>query len=141
MGPIRYRPPSAGEISRAEADFDPQNKATWPFWLMRPYLFKRPTYQYEQEIRFIFGIQRLMRPGIIVRLDAKTLIEDSKDILFSDLIPDDEAELVRRLFEKIKAGEMSMPEYPAEYEPSYGQEGPFTRQDDYPEFPDLTEYR
>jgi hypothetical protein len=107
---------------------------------MRPYLFKRPTYQYEQEIRFVLGIQPLVasQRGIVARLDAKTLIEE---IVCSALIPDDEKELIGRMFQKIKSGKMSMPEYPAEYEPSYGQDGPFTRQDDYPEFPDLTKYR
>jgi hypothetical protein len=143
MAPIRYSAPSTSEISRAEATFDPENKATWPFWLMRPYLFKRPTYQYEQEIRFIFGIQRLdveKQPGIIVRLDAKTLIED---IVCSELIPEGEKQLIGRMFRKIKSGKMSMPEYPAEYEKSfwYQWDNPFTDEDDYPElFPDLTEY-
>jgi hypothetical protein len=60
-----------------------------------PYLFKVPAYQYEQEIRFVFGTHPNLVPpatmfaaatkGALVTLDAKTLIQDEPSGLFPDL--------------------------------------------------------
>jgi hypothetical protein len=111
---------------------------------MRPYLFKLPSYRYEREIRFVFGVNpevTEMQKGVLVELDSKILLQD---ILVSDLIPEDEADLIRDLFAKFKSGELPSPEYPRkEGWASLSVLGPlFTSQDDYPDlFPDLTDYR
>jgi hypothetical protein len=145
MAPIRYGGPSAADVSEADANFDPQSKATWPFWLMRPYLFKNQSYRYEQEIRFVFGIHRefARASGVLIELDGKTLIQD---VLFSDSIQKDEAQIILELFEKIRKGEMPSPVYPPGqrdlWQRNYNIIFPFTSQDDHPElFPDLTDYR
>jgi len=79
IAPVRYRAPSTADALKVDANFDPKNKTSWPFWLMRPYLFKHQAYRYEQAIRFFFGIHPEVSKeanGVLVELDCKTLIED-----------------------------------------------------------------
>jgi len=111
---------------------------------MRPYLSKLPSYRYEQEIRFVFGAHPTITKeasGVLTRADGKTLVQD---IMISDQIPKDEADLIRDLLAKVKAGGMPGPEYPAKDQELWNRKFalvhgyPFTAQDDYPElFPDL----
>jgi hypothetical protein len=106
-----------------------------------PYVFKVPAYQYEQEIRFVFGTDpNLVHPaamfatplkGALVNLDGKTLIQG---ISTSPEIPADEASLVQGWFKMTKTGGWPSPEYLQE---QYKQ-NPFTTADDPPGlFPDL----
>jgi hypothetical protein len=113
---------------------------------MRPYLFKNQAYRYEQEIRFVFGIDpEVTRPtgGALLDLDGKTLIED---LAFSGSIQKDEAAIIYELYQKIKKGELPSLKYPEEHQKRWDErlaQGPaFTAQDDYGElFPDLSDYR
>jgi hypothetical protein len=142
IAPVRYAPPS--DLLVAAQNFDPIFKATWPSWLMRPYLSKLPGYRYEQEIRYVFGAHPAITKeanGALIKIDGKILVQD---ILTSEQIPEDEADLIRDLLAKIKAGELQSPEYPAKHQDLWNrrlalvQSSPFTAQDDYPElFPDL----
>ena len=142
IAPVRYDLPS--DLLTAAQNFDPLSRPTWPPWLFRPYLSKLPTYRYEQEIRFVFGVHPEVTKeanGVLIKMDGKTLVQD---ILTSDEIPTDEADLIRDLLALIKAGELPSPQYPArdqdlwEHRLALIQGSVFTAQDDYPElFPDL----
>ena len=142
IAPVRYGPPS--DLLVAAQNFDPLSKATWPSWLFRPYLSKLPSYRYEQEMRFVFGAHPAITKeanGVLIKIDGKTLVQD---VLMSEEIPKDEADLIRNLLAKIKAGELPRPEYPANHQDLWNRQlalvqgSPFTVQDDYPElFPDL----
>jgi hypothetical protein len=58
---------------------------------MRPYLYKQPSYRYEQELRFVFGIDPNLTDGVSIEIDYKALI------LAISILPDilrDEAELL-----------------------------------------------
>jgi hypothetical protein len=147
---VRYGLPY--ELLSPAETFEPSNKASWPSWFMRPYVFKLPAYRYEQEIRFVFGVHpeiTRLGNGVLVELDGKTLIPyEDHGVLFSDSIQKDERTIIRELFKKIKKGELPSPEYPPIDQDLWRQrfnliQGPsFTPQDDYPElFPDLTDYR
>jgi hypothetical protein len=137
---VRYRRPKASYLSVADAIFDPENKTSWPPWLMRPYLFKRPSYEYEEEIRFVFGIDpilaRLPRGGIEVLVDGKALVQK---VLVSQLIPHSERLLIEEMSKKIKAGEILIPKLEPEDREVLSRF--FTAKDDDPEFyPDLNDY-
>src|SRR5260370_951933 len=70
IAPVRYAPPS--DLLLAAKNFDPIFKATWPSWLMRPYLSKLPGYRYEQEIRFVFGAHPAITKeanGVLIKID------------------------------------------------------------------------
>ena len=82
---------------------------------MRLYLFKRPIYRYEQEIRFVFGIdpdllQKNRTNGILINLNGKELVQE---ISTSPEIPSDEAELVQQWFKQVKDGSVRSPDYPS----------------------------
>lgn len=134
--PVRYGAPSGPEVSAADANFDPQNKATWPCWFMRPYLFKLPAYRYEQEIRFVFGIHPKLAEeasGVLVELDGKTLI---REVSVSDSIPRDEARLIIDLWLKVKRDELPKLVYPLNHQDIWDERLrplrgiPFTAEDD-----------
>jgi hypothetical protein len=139
---MRYGPPS--DLLVAAQNFDPLSKATWPSWLMRPYLSKLPSYRYKQEIRFVFAAYPAITKeanGVLMKIDGKTLVQD---ILISDEVPKDEADLIRDWLAKIKIGELQSLEYPAKHQALWNRQlalfqgSPFTAQDDYPElFRDL----
>ena len=118
IAPVRYGKKSDidADVQMADANFDPRNKATWPFWLMRPYLFKNQAYRYEQEIRFVFGVDPVIAEqagGVLIELDSNTLIQD---LAFSDSIQKDEAAIIYELSRQIKKGELPNPKYPEEHQ-------------------------
>jgi hypothetical protein len=146
IAPVRYGTPRG--LLSADANFDPKNKATWPFWLMRPYLLKSPAYRYEREIRFVFGIHPEVakeKNGVLVEVDGQSLVQD---VLVSNVIEKDEARLVYDFFLKLKSGELPTPVYPEDFQKLWKNRlskfggTPFTQKDDSPElFPDLTNYQ
>jgi hypothetical protein len=105
---------------------------------MRPYLYKQPSYRYEQELRFVFGIDPKLTDGISIEMDRKALI---LAISVSPDIPKDEASL---LVDIVSWDQVPNIKYPApsrdEWRNKYAKIGgtPFTMTDDPAElFPDL----
>lgn len=141
VAPIRYALPS--RFLTAAETFDPSQKATWPPWFMRPYLYKLNGYRYERELRFVFGVHPTLSKeasGIIAELDAKTLIQK---LSISPDTAADEAEVIQDLFSRFKAGDLAL-HYPTKHDELWKLRfelvsgSPFTMADDYPElFPDL----
>jgi len=89
--------------------------------LIRPYLFKNPTYRYEEEIRFVFGIHPGLvqedsthaapRPkGILIEIDCETL---RPAMQISPEIPRDEFEIIGDLFTGVLGKNIQFPRYPA----------------------------
>ena len=128
ISPVRYRP--ASSIQTAAEDFDGSRRDTWPTWYMRPYLYKQPSYRYEQEVRFVFGIDPKLKEGISVEIDRKALI---LAISVSPDIPKDEASL---LIDIVSWDQVPNIKYPApsrdEWRDKYAKIGgtPFTMSDD-----------
>jgi hypothetical protein len=72
----------------------------------------RASPRYEQEIRFVFGANPAiteLQGGVLIELNSKVLLQD---ILVSDLIPEDEADLISDLLIKFKSGKLRSPNYP-----------------------------
>jgi hypothetical protein len=136
ISPVRYRP--AGKIQTAAEGFDGARRDTWPSWYMRPYLYKQPSYRYEQELRFVFGIDPKLTDAISIEIDRKALI---LAISVSPDIPKDEASL---LIDIVSWDQVPNIKYPApsrdEWWDEYKKIGgtPFTVSDNPAElFPDL----
>jgi hypothetical protein len=136
ISPVRYKP--ANKLLEAADAFDASRADAWPSWYMRPYLYKQPSYRYEQEVRFVFGIHPEMKDGISIEINRKELIAA---ISVSPDIPKDEGTL---LIDIVSWNQMPDLKYPApsrdEWLWKYSKIGgtPFTLGDEPPElFSDL----
>lgn len=71
-----------------------------PELLKRPYFFKTQPYQFENEIRFVYPIERTRtenEPGVLVDVDAGKLVEGA---IFSPYLPISEARYVQEFLKR-----------------------------------------
>jgi hypothetical protein len=112
--------------------------------LIRPYLFKNPTYRYEEEIRFVFGTHPDLvqeestyasaNPrGILIKIDFEILPEGFHA---SPEIPIDEFHIIGPLFQGVIGKKIEFSDYPQhigqEWELRFAAVGgtPFTKEDE-----------
>ena len=76
---VWYGTPKASYLSAADAIFNPENKTSWPPWLMRPVPFQTAAIPIRRRIRFVFGIEPILASlfggGIEIPVDGKALVQ------------------------------------------------------------------
>jgi hypothetical protein len=109
---VRY--PIARRMILAGENAEPTLRMIRGSDLIRPYLFKNPTYRYEEEVRFVFGTHPDLvqedstyaapsPKGILIEIDCETL---RPAMQISPEIPPDEFEIIG--WKRTTAGEASL---------------------------------
>jgi hypothetical protein len=127
LSPVQYGFPKL--LPETIQTFQRQQRETWPFWYLRPYLLKHPRFRYEQELRFVFGIHPSLEKGISIAVDQQELIHT---ISVSPDIPKDESNLILDLVHLQKPLELRYPAHcDTEWKTEYSKIGgtAFTQKD------------
>jgi hypothetical protein len=119
IAPVRY--PIARRMFLEGENPEPTTRMMQGSNLIRPYLFKNPTFRYEEEIRFVFGTHPdLVQEGstyaapsprgIMIQIDREILPEGFHA---SPEIPIDEFQIIGPLFQGVIGKNIAFPDYPA----------------------------